>query len=290
VTAGGHKVWGPGTSNIADNNAFALAIIMTIPIVIYLFTHSRNVLLRSALAGGIFLLIVAVIGTASRGGLVGILALGAWILLTTKRKFAFLVLGLPMALIALTFAPDVWYQRMSTIESASDDSSFMGRVIAWKINTLAAIDHPLTGAGFQSTNDLGIWLHYAREFSTLDFIPTPPPDPVAAHAAHSIYFQVLGDMGFVGLAIFLLLLMAAWRNSSITVARSRNRPELRWAGDLARTFQYCLVPYMVSGAALNMAYFDLTFSIVALLAVLRERMEQQVLVPREVPDVLPRAI
>src|SRR6185312_11347545 len=156
------------------------------------------------------------------------------------------------------------------IEDVSQDSSFMGRVIAWKINTLAAIEHPLTGAGFHSTQDLAVWNHLSQNFSALDIIPTRRPDTVMAHAAHSIYFQVLGDLGFVGLGLYLLLLAVAWRNASLAIKQSLANPEVRWAHDLGRTFQYCLLPFIVSGAALSMAYFDLAFVLVALTAVLRD--------------------
>jgi probable O-glycosylation ligase (exosortase A-associated) len=171
--------------------------------------------------------------------------------------------------VALALAPERCYKRMETIETANQDSSFMGRVIAWKINTLAALDHPLTGAGFRSTQDLPIWLSYSSQFSRLDFVPTGPPDTRHPHAAHSIYFQVLGDMGFVGLGIYLALLVTAWRNAKVVLIQTKDNPELKWAHDLARTFQYCMIPYMVSGAALNMAYFDLAYIILACLTVLR---------------------
>lgn len=74
-----------------------------------------------------------------------------------------------------------------------------------------------------------MWMDYARVFDRLSFIPTNYPDPVAPHAAHSIYFQVLGDQGFAGLAIFLLILASAWRNASVVVRATRDREEWHWA-------------------------------------------------------------
>jgi len=269
LSAGGHKIWGPGNSIIADNNSFALATIMTIPILVYLYLQFRNALLRLAMGTGIFLLVLVVIGTRSRGGLIGIVALALWIFVTTRRKLTFIAVVAPLAFAALALAPEHWYERMSTIEDAKQDSSFMGRVIAWKINTLAAMEHPWTGAGFRSTQDLSVWRHFSEKFGALDAIPTNRPDAIMAHAAHSIYFQVLGDLGFAGLAIYLALLATAWRNASIAISQARDNPQFRWAHDLARTFQYCLIPYFVSGAALSMAYFDLAFAVFALTAVLR---------------------
>jgi probable O-glycosylation ligase, exosortase system type 1-associated len=280
LTGGSHKIWGPGSSIIGDNNQFALAIIMVIPILIYLYIHSRNRLIRIGIGMGIFLQIIAVIGTGSRGGLIGIAALGMWTLVTTKRKIRYLLVVLLMGSVALSMAPERWYARMGTIDSATQDDAFMGRVIAWKINVLAALDHPFIGAGFRSTQNIAVWRDYSNQFSRLNFIPTSEPSATFARAAHSIYFQVLGDMGIVGLSIFIALLFVAWRNASVVMARTRDRIDLKWANDLARALQYCLVPYIVSGAALSMAYFDLSYAIFGLLAVLRARTETLPIVTR----------
>ena len=276
ITGGEHKIWGPGTSIISDNNQFALATIMVIPIMIYLYTHSKSRWVRLGLAVGVLLQVIAVIGTGSRGGLIGVLALGVWIVLTTGKKVRSLVVVGIIAAIALALAPDRWYARMSTIDSASQDQSFMTRVVAWKINLLAAIDRPLVGAGFHATQTLPVWITYASEFGKVDFIPSEQPSLTVPRAAHSIYFQALGDLGFVGFALFASLLVTAWRNSSAVIQAARDNSELAWAGRLARTLQYVLVPYLVSGAALSMAYFDLSYAIFALLAVLREHSDRSV--------------
>src|SRR6185437_10416343 len=67
LSGGSHKIWGPGSSIIGDNNQFALAIIMVIPVLAYLFVYSRSRWVRLGLGGGILLQVVAVIGTGSRG-------------------------------------------------------------------------------------------------------------------------------------------------------------------------------------------------------------------------------
>jgi probable O-glycosylation ligase (exosortase A-associated) len=271
LSGGGHHIWGPGTSIIGDNNQFALAVIMLIPILGYLYRESKSKVLRAGLGIAILLQVVTVVGTRSRGGLIGVVALAAWMLVTTQRKLKFVVFAALIGVAALAVAPKQWYARMATIDTADQDSSFMTRVVAWKINTLAAIDRPLVGAGFKSTEQLPVWVTYAAGFNKLDFIPTDLPSLTVPRAAHSIYFQVLGDMGFPGLAIYLGLLVTAWRNSNAVIHAARTQSDLKWAGALARTLQYSMVPYLVSGAALNMAYFDLAYAIIALLAVLKDR-------------------
>jgi probable O-glycosylation ligase (exosortase A-associated) len=158
---------------------------------------------------------------------------------------------------------------MDTIKTADQDNSFMGRVIAWKQSTLLALDNPIFGGGFHAIQDIAIWHKYAQGFRKLDFIPTDDPNPVHAFAAHSIYFQTLGDLGFVGLGIFIAILISSWRNAAAIIRASRDRPEWDWARDLAKNLQYSIFAYVIAGAALNMAYFDFMYMIFALLAALR---------------------
>ena len=87
-------------------------------------------------------------------------------------------------------------------------------------------------------------------------------------AAHSIYFEVLGDHGFVGLALYLAILAAAWLNTFQVLNVTRTRPDLAWAHELARMLQISLVAFLVGGAALSMAYYDGVLVVFALTAAL----------------------
>lgn len=273
ISGGGHSVWGPPLSIIGDNNHFALAIVVIMPILFFLYRNSRSMVLRVAIGSAALIQVFTVIGTFSRGGLIGVLALAAWVFIKSRHKLQFLLFAILLGVAAISFAPERWFARVDTIQTASTDASFMGRVIAWKQSILIALDHPILGGGFHAVQDFGVWMHYAAQFGALWFIPTEDPNPTKAFAAHSIYFQVLGDLGFVGLAVFLGLLFVAWRNTAIAIRLTRNVATERWNHDLATTLQYCLVPYMVSGAALNMAYFDMLYVFIALAAVVRHQVE-----------------
>lgn len=274
ASGGASHIYGPGLSIIGDNNAFALAMIILLPIVFYLYRQTNHRLIKLALMGSIVLMVATVMGTASRGGLIGIVAVGGLAFARSKNRLRNAMIATPLILAALAFAPQQWSERMDTIKTADQDSSFMGRVIAWKQSTLIALDHPVFGGGFHAVQDVAIWLEYAQKFHRLDFVPTGDPNPVRAFAAHSIYFQTLGDLGFVGLAIFLGILVSSWRNASAVIRAARDRPEWQWAGDLAKTLQYSLFAYVVAGAALNMAYFDFMYMLFALLAALRRLLVQ----------------
>lgn len=274
ASGGGNKVWGPGASIIGDNNHFALAMVVLLPVIFYLYRQSTHRQLKLALIGSIVLVLVAIMGTSSRGGLIGIVAVGALAFMRSPKKLRNAIVLLPLIVVALSFAPQSWSDRMDTIKDVEADGSFMGRVISWKQSTLLALDHPIFGGGFWAIQDTEIWLKYRQEFHKLDFIPTGLPNASYGFAAHSIYFQTLGDLGFVGLGIFLAILVTSWRNATATIRAARDRPEWHWARDLAKSLQYSLFAYMVSGAALNMAYFDFAYMIFALLVVLRRLVTQ----------------
>lgn len=276
ATGGGHHIFGPGKSIIGDNNHFALAMLMLLPLTIYLFRYSKEKVVRVSLIGLFVLLSIAVIGTLSRGGLLGMLAVGGWALLRSNKKFVAIILLVPLFLGLLALAPDKWFDRMDTIEEADQDRSFMGRVISWKMATAVALDHPFFGGGFHAIQgDLDIWLQYSERIHFLDFIPTREPDTKRAHAAHSIYFQVLGDHGFLGLFLFLLILAGAWLNTFHVMRHTQRKPDLKWAGDMAYAVQLSLVAYCVSGAALSMAYFDLSYGLIAVTIILRRIVNQR---------------
>jgi len=269
VSGGQHHVWGPAGSILGDNNHFALGMVALLPIVLYLYKQSSSRWVKLVFIGSSLLVMASIMGTFSRGGLIGIAGVGVYALFKSGKRVRYVLAIIPLLASAALFAPDRWSNRMDTIATANQDGSFMGRVIAWKQSTLIAMDHPVFGGGFHAVQNFEVWTHYARSFDKLNVIPTSPPDPFGPHAAHSIYFQVLGDLGFLGLMLFLAILVSSWRNTSAVIRLAHKRPQWRWAGELASSLQYSLIAYIVSGAALSMAYFDYMYMIFALLVVMR---------------------
>ena len=284
LSGGGHHIFGPEMSILTDNNHFALATLCTIPLVFFLYRQANHRVLRLALLGSAGILFFTVMGTFSRGGLVGLLAIVVWAFLHSARKARYLALVIPLAILLVSFAPDRWTNRMDTISTADQDESFMGRVIAWKQSALIALDHPILGGGFHAVQDFTVWTHYRlTRFHELDFIPTDTPDPLAPHAAHSIYFQVLGDLGFVGLLLFGLIGLTAWRNTLVVIRKTKKRTDLEWAGQLAQYLQYSFIAYFVSGAALSMAYFEFMYILFAVMASLRMIVDRETAEPSPSP-------
>jgi probable O-glycosylation ligase (exosortase A-associated) len=259
-TGGSERVWGPAGTFIEGNNEVALAFVMVIPLMLFLRTLTTHKWGRHALVASMLLLAVAALGSYSRGALLAIGAMAFFLWLKSKEK---LTLGVLMAIAVpalMMFMPDKWHERMDTINTYEQDSSAMGRINAWHMAFNLATDRPL-GGGFQ-IYDAQVFARYA-----------PNPDDI--HAAHSLYFQVLGEHGFVGLFLYLLLGFQTWRTASWVVRRTRLHTELKWAHDLATMTQVSLLGFMVGGAFLSLAYFDVPYYLMAGLVALRLVVEQE---------------
>jgi probable O-glycosylation ligase (exosortase A-associated) len=180
--------------------------------------------------------------------------------------------------VAIWFMPEKWESRMRSIQTYEQDTSAMGRINAWMMAFNLANDRPLIGGGFEIYNK-ELFGRYA-------------PDPDDVHAAHSIYFQMLGEHGYVGLGLFLLLWILVWRDASWIAREARSRDELRWAADLARMIQVSLVGYAVGGAFLNLAYYDVPYNLLVALVLTRLLVEREIkrLDQKESAQVKPQPI
>ena len=252
LTGGRSHVFGPAQSMIEDNNQLGLALVMLLPLMNYLRVTSRSTLVTKALLVAMGLTLVAIIGTYSRGALLALAVSAVVYAARTRAGVTPLVLGALLLVALPSLMPGDWFHRMSTIQSYHQDLSFEGRVEAWRTSFEIARLRFL-GGGF-SAIDLS-WV--AQVYSV-------PGGLTEGRAAHSMYFEVLGDHGFMGLALYLMLIVAALFNTSIVISATRDRPEMDWAGHLARTLQISIAGYLVGGAALSMAYYDGFFILLSL--------------------------
>ncbi len=266
-SAGGHRIEGPSGTILFDNNHLAVALNMTIPIFYFLATTVKSKLYKKLIYGAMALSIVAVVGTFSRGGSIGLAVIALNFLLNSKNKFKFFVMIVVAITLLLSYAPESWFNRISTMENADEDASFMGRVVAWKQSTLIGLDNPVLGGGFHAVQTEEVWLYYADRFNKLNFIDSPHAHDIEFKAAHSIYFEVLGNQGVLGLFIFGLMLLLAF-NLSRRLGKLKLDEEFRWISDLANVLKVSISVFMVCGALLSLAYFELFYVILALLIIL----------------------
>jgi O-antigen ligase len=144
---------------------------------------------------------------------------------------------------------------MQTIQTAEQqDESFQGRLIAWRTYWGAGTSRPLTGAGMYAMNATSNFLHYMPYDAGLD----------QAKAAHSIYFQLAGELGLVALTTFLGIAALSWIAATHQMKQSQDHHNSEWFYSISSAYQSSLAAYLVGGAALSLAYYDLFYILIAL--------------------------
>ena len=240
------KVYGPpGDSFLSDNNAIAVALIMTIPLMHFLSTTVSSKWVKLGMYGAMALSGMAILGSQSRGAFLGVVVMVAFLWLKGKKKILSAMVLLPVAVLGIGFMPPQWTARMDTIGSYEEDSSAQGRINAWKMAFNLANDRPLVGGGFE--------LYTPSTFARY------APNPEDIHAAHSVYFQMLGEHGYVGLILFLSLGIACWMTARRIIKLSSESPDYAREAELARAIQVSLVGFSVAGAFVNIGYWDFLY-------------------------------
>jgi len=261
ATGGEYLVWGPGNSFIAGNNEMALALITIIPLLHYFQVISMKIWVRYSLTAAMVLCAIAALGSYSRGALLAIAAMAVFLWLKSKHKvrMAFLfILAIP---IMLAFMPEQWNQRMDTINTYEQDASVQGRFDAWWMAFNLAKDRPFLGGGMEISDES--FVHYAAK-------PTDIP-----RAAHSIYFQALGEHGFVGLGLYLLLGFLTWRSGQWIIRNTIDLPRYQWASSLASMIQVSFVGFATGGAFLSLLYWDVPYYLMAAMVATRILVEKE---------------
>lgn len=257
MTGGSGRVWGPPGGLLQGNNELAVGLVMVLPFLYWMHRTIQHKWARRGLFASMALCVLSILGSQSRGALLAVIGMAFFLAIKSQRRLQLTVILTVAMATAIAFMPESWVQRMDTIQSYEDDSSAMSRVWTWTTLWNAAVDRPLVGAGFRADAHV-VFDRYApkggkwEQFSGLVFV------------AHSIYFQMLGEHGFVGLFFFIMLWLAVWALAGRTARQAQDLPELKsWLPELMRMTQVSLVGYLIGGAFLSLAYLDLAYYLMA---------------------------
>ncbi len=260
LTLGNNLVWGPPGTFFEGNNGLAVALIMILPLFRFLQLHTEHIWVRRGLLVAMSLIGISILASYSRGAFLGLSAVMIFLGIRSNKKLIIMPLLIIISLLALSFMPQKWHERVDTIQTYEADASAMGRINAWYFAINIANARPLVGGGYQ-VFDRNLFKIYA-------------PSPNDYHDAHSIYFEALGEQGYVGLILFLILgglsLIQGNRIRNLT----RGQDELQWAYDLASMVQASLIGYAVGGLFLGLAYFDLYYHLIAILVLTKYCVDQ----------------
>lgn len=248
-----YRVKGPPGTFIGGNNELALALLMVIPLFYFLFTVTKNRYLKWALVSFIFLCFLSVVASYSRGAFLGMAVMSFFLWWGVKRKVIILGLVVAVLVAGIPFVPDKWFDRMNTIETYKEDNSALERLNTWEMAINIANDR-IVGGGFKPFSRKTYQMYASNKEWVFD--------------AHSVYFEVLASQGYVGLVLFMTMILLVLYRAQRIKTLCKNNEELAWMATLANMIKISLIAYMVSGAFLGMAYFDLPYHLISMIVIL----------------------
>jgi O-antigen ligase len=173
----------------ADPNRMAMTLGLMVPIgLAFLARRTQGWPMRALSGAAVAVAVAAIVLSYSRGGFAGLAVAGAIWAMREKRLDRAVVVGVA-ALALFALAPSTFWSRTGTVSTFRDDASAMGRVHAWTVASRINKDHPLLGRGAGTFR--AAWPLYA------------PPEARRAYEAHNVFLQVLAELGWIGLFLFL---------------------------------------------------------------------------------------
>lgn len=247
LTGGGNRVLMPDDSMLGGANGAGLAFNVALPMLLYLSYEEKNRWVRYALRVVFCFTILSTLFTYSRGAALGVVAVLLFLAAKAKRLVSAIVAMAVLAFFLYSFAPAKWFERMETITNYEEDNSAMSRLDAWYIAYRLALDNPILGGGFSSVGQTEIIRRYM-------------PDRRFTITAHSIWFSMMGEHGFVGLGLFVGLIVSCM----FTARRLRRQyPDTSWVVNYSHMLEVSFVGYAVTGTFLSVQYIDLFYQLIA---------------------------
>lgn len=282
VISGGIKtaLGGGGYSSLAllvdsntglyEGSTLAMAAIALIPLVFWVARHStifpRHWTVTLFALALTFACLLIPIGTEARTGLLCLAVLCALALRTARRRFLLGGLAAVGVLVAIPFLPKSYTDRMNTIENHKADESASTRLAVWAWTWDYAKDHPM-GGGFEAY--LGNKLRYKKTVAETSGDNSEVESSYvedAGRAFHSGYFEMLGEQGWPGLALWLWLQVSGlWQMERVRWKwKMRDAPHERWVAPLANALQLAQCVYLVGALFIGIAYQPFILMLIAL--------------------------
>ncbi len=257
-------------SGLYEGSIISTVSICIIPLSFWLASYGTvfrpGWLVRLFAIGVSFSAILMPVGTQARTGLICVAVLGVMKLRSTKRRFSYLALIGLGAMIAMPLLPASFTDRMNTIKDTKGDQSASTRMAVWQWTMDFAKSHPF-GGGFEAYRQDSVSYDKVVTVTTGNSTATHTEHVIEiGRAFHSSYFEMLGEQGYPGLGLWLLLHIMG----VVQMERIRRRfgkdpaPERAWISPLADALQQSQIVYLVGGSFVGIAFQPFCYMLVGL--------------------------
>ena len=257
-------------TGLYESSIISAVAASVIPLVLYLRRYGTIFpagKLRDAYCFGLaFACTLIPIGTAARTGLICVALVAVLMLRSAKRRFLYLGLMAAAVAVAIPLLPASFTDRMSTIQNYQGDSSASTRVEVWKWTLDYVKDHPW-GGGFDAYRQNRIRYYTNQKTEVNGQIVNKQTLVIdKGRAYHSAYFEMLGEEGYFGLILWLVIHITGLVRMEMLFQRFKRakREDGQWIGALATALQQSHLVYLTGCTFVGIAYQPFIYMLVGL--------------------------
>jgi probable O-glycosylation ligase (exosortase A-associated) len=243
-------------SGLYESSTISAIAVGLIPLILW-FTKFGTIFppdwrVKTFCFGLVFACLLIPIGTEARTGLICIAVLGLLMLRDMKRRLLFIGGAIALAAAAIPCLPSSFTNRMETIQGFQGDQSAGTRLAVWAWTWDYAQAHPFGGGfGAYRSNHIQVQMVSTQAAGSTEVVT----EADEARAYHSAYFEMLGEQGFPGLILFLLIHAIGLIRMEIIRRRYRRLTgEMAWVAPLAAALQHFQIIYLIGAAFVAIAY------------------------------------
>jgi putative inorganic carbon (hco3(-)) transporter len=179
-----------------------------------------------------------IIGSSSRGAVLGGFAAIAPLVLRSKYKWRAMLAAAVLLIVGYVVMPPEFLARF---DSAGDDATSVSRLTRWKGGMDMMWDHPLLGVGYFN------WPIY--------YGPTYEPGVHGALLSHNIFVQVGAELGVTGLLLFIVMILSCLKMTRAIRRAAQANPSIAHYVHFANGLDGALLGYLVSGFFVTVFFY-----------------------------------
>lgn len=247
---------GPG-GLLEDNNDFALALAMAIPIFVGIATSETNPYYSKTMRLMVPMTLLSVFATRSRGGFLSVVFGTLVMIWRSKNRIMGLgLLGAAGFVGVVGLSSTGIFDRLQTLKNVEEDGSAQGRLRAWAVAWRMVEDKPIFGVGFNQ---------FQRNYQYYGARVNERAD--GSRVTHNAYLQIWSECGtpaflsYVGLMILSILAVQRLRRDAKRIY------ERSWILSYCTAFEAMMLTFMLGSTFLNRAHFDLIYHYFAIIIV-----------------------
>ncbi len=241
-----HRVYGPPDTQFYENNAFAIAVLIALPLLLLWSRETKFHNIRIAIFMAIPLMFASALSSWSRGAFLTMGVLAMLLIWHSKRKYLVIPLFLVGSFLAIDYLPEEWFGRMETIQTYQQDKSAAGRLEVWKDGWNHTLEHPFVGAGFEG------WRH------------------VSMRDWHSAPIEIFSEHGFIAFGMWASLIIGTLFSLSSLPKKVKGVKGMEWVNNYCYMLRLSLIAYCVGTLFLGLSYWDILYHLIFIAVLVKQ--------------------